>query len=122
MSDLPLNVLGQPLEACCFSPKTGYFRDGYCRTNQQDLGSHVICAEITDAFLQYTLAKGNDLITPKPEWEFPGLKAGDFWCLCAIRWREAEQAGVAPPVKLAACDSKALKYVDLGLLQRYAID
>ena len=122
MSNLSLNVLGQPLAACCFSPQTGYFRDGYCRTDQQDIGSHVICAEITEAFLQYTLAQGNDLITPKPEWDFPGLKAGDHWCLCVIRWQEAEQAGVAPPVKLAACDSKALKYVELALLQRYAID
>jgi hypothetical protein len=121
MSNITLNVLGQPLAACCFSPKTGYFRDGYCRTNAQDMGSHVICAELTDAFLQYTLAQGNDLITAKPEWDFPGLKAGDCWCLCAIRWQEAVQAGVAPPVKLSACHEKALNYVELDLLKRYAL-
>jgi uncharacterized protein (DUF2237 family) len=121
MSNITLNVLGQPLAACCFSPKTGYFRDGYCRTNAQDMGSHVICAELTDAFLQYTLAQGNDLITAKPEWDFPGLKAGDCWCLCAIRWQEAVQAGVAPPVKLSACHEKALNYIKLDLLKRYAL-
>jgi uncharacterized protein (DUF2237 family) len=121
MSNITLNVLGQPLAACCFSPKTGYFRDGYCRTNAQDMGSHVICAELTDAFLQYTLAQGNDLITAKPEWDFPGLKAGDCWCLCAIRWQEAVQAGVAPPVKLSACHEKALNYIELDLLKRYAL-
>ncbi|KKO44848.1 hypothetical protein WG68_13525 [Arsukibacterium ikkense] len=120
MTGLSLNVLGQPLQACCFSPTTGYFRDGYCRTNDQDIGSHVICAELTDAFLQFTLAQGNDLITPKPEWNFAGLKAGDHWCLCALRWQEAEAAGVAPPVKLSACHGKALKYIELSLLQQYA--
>ncbi|WP_372627452.1 DUF2237 family protein [Arsukibacterium sp.] len=122
MTVAPLNVLGQPLQACCFSPVTGFFRDGYCRTNRQDSGSHVICAKLTDAFLQYTLAQGNDLITPKPEWDFPGLKAGDHWCLCAIRWQEAVAAGVAPPVRLSACQAKALEYVSLSLLQQYAID
>ncbi|KKO50291.1 hypothetical protein VT06_02260 [Arsukibacterium sp. MJ3] len=121
MSNITLNVLGQPLTSCCFSPTTGYFRDGYCRTNAQDMGSHVICAELTDAFLQYTLTQGNDLITAKPEWDFPGLTAGDCWCLCAIRWQEAVQAGVAPPVKLSACHEKALNYVELDLLKRYAL-
>jgi hypothetical protein len=120
MSGLALNVFGQPLQLCCADPITGYFRDGYCRTNNQDIGSHVICAQLTDAFLQYTLAQGNDLITPKPEWDFPGLKAGDRWCLCAIRWQEAEAAGVAPPVNLNACHEKALKYIELALLKQYA--
>jgi len=122
MATISFNVLGQPLAACCFTPQTGYFRDGYCRTNEQDIGSHVICAQMTDAFLQYTLAQGNDLITPRPELDFPGLKAGDYWCLCAIRWQEAEAAGVAPPVKLAGCHEKALKYVELSLLQQYATE
>ncbi|MAD73653.1 MAG: hypothetical protein CML20_02415 [Rheinheimera sp.] len=122
MTVSPLNVLGQPLQPCCFSPVTGFFRDGYCRTNIQDSGSHVICARLTDAFLQYTLAQGNDLITAKPEWDFPGLKAGDHWCLCAMRWQEAEAAGVAPPVKLSACHAKALEYVALSLLQQYATE
>lgn len=115
------NVLGETLAACCFSPLTGYFRDGSCRTAGADTGSHVLCAAITDAFLQYTLKRGNDLITPKPEWNFPGLKAGDFWCLCAVRWLEAEQAGVAPLLKLSGCHERALQFAPLSLYQAYAI-
>ncbi len=117
----PLNVLGTPLEACCFAPKTGFYRDGYCRTDSQDHGRHVICAEITDGFLAFTLSRGNDLITPHPEFDFPGLKAGNRWCLCALRWKEAYEAGVAPPVLLASCHEKALEYVSLEALQRHAL-
>mgnify|MGYP005850255641 FL=1 len=115
------NVLGGPLEPCCFAPRTGFYRDGLCRTGSLDEGRHVICAELTDAFLQFSLARGNDLITPRPEYDFPGLKAGDRWCLCALRWREALEAGVAPPVVLASCDASALKYAELDTLQASAI-
>lgn len=118
--DFPLNVLGQPLEPCCFKPLTGFFRDGFCRTNEQDRGSHVICAEVTEQFLQFSLSRGNDLITPLPEFDFPGLKAGDRWCLCALRWKEAWEADVAPPVILASCHQRALHYVPLDVLQSRA--
>ena len=111
------NVLGGVLEPCCFAPRTGFHRDGFCRTGHLDEGRHVICAEMTDVFLQYTLARANDLITPRPEYDFPGLKAGDRWCVCALRWREAYEAGVAPPTVLASCDARALDYVVLDALR-----
>lgn len=110
------NVLGAPLEPCCIGQKTGFFRDGYCRTNQQDTGSHVICAVMTKEFLAFSRSQGNDLISPMPNYGFPGLKPGDSWCLCASRWREALIAGVAPPVKLAATHKNALNYVTLKAL------
>jgi uncharacterized protein (DUF2237 family) len=115
------NVLGEPLRPCCFDPMTGYFRDGYCHTASHDYGTHVVCARMTEEFLIYTKSRGNDLSTPRPEWQFPGLKPGDQWCLCVLRWKEAEEAGIAPPVVLAACHEKALEYVDLEVLQRYAL-
>ena len=115
------NVLGGPLEACCYAPKTGYFRDGYCRTDDSDHGRHVICAEMTAAFLEFTKEQGNDLSTPRPEFGFPGLKPGDRWCLCALRWKEAWEDNVAPPVILEACESSALEVVDLEALQENAI-
>lgn len=118
---MPNNVLGSPLQPCCFDPRTGFFRDGFCRTDQHDHGRHVICAEMTEAFLAFTLAQGNDLITPRPEYQFPGLKPGDRWCVCALRWREAWEAGVAPMVILEACHEKALTYVPLDVLQEYAL-
>ena len=89
------NIFGEPLVACCFNPLTGYFRDGYCRTDRMDLGVHVVCARVTDEFLSYSKSRGNDLITARPEFNFPGLTDGDFWCLCAQRWYEAVAAGVA---------------------------
>lgn len=116
------NVLGKELEACCFDPKTGFFRDGFCNTNQYDHGTHVVCAVITDAFLSFTLTRGNDLTTPRPEFDFPGLKPGDGWCLCALRWVEAYQAGVAPPVKLNATHEKVLEYIPLEALKAHSID
>jgi len=116
-----LNVLGSALEACCFVPMTGYFRDGYCRTIDADRGSHTICAIVTEEFLDYSAARGNDLITPRPEFGFPGLKPGDSWCVCASRWLEAERAGKAPPVKLRSCHAKALDTVDLEILKRYQL-
>jgi uncharacterized protein len=115
-----LNVLGEPLQACSFDPLTGYFRDGCCNTDDNDHGTHVVCTRVTHAFLVFSADRGNDLMTPRPEWRFPGLKAGDRWCLCATRWREALEAGLAPPVVLAATHSKVLEYVSLEDLKRHA--
>jgi uncharacterized protein (DUF2237 family) len=115
-----LNVLGEPLQSCSFDPLTGYFRDGCCNTDEQDHGTHVVCARMTEAFLRFSAERGNDLITPRPEWRFTGLKPGDRWCLCATRWREALRAGMAPPVVLAATHQKALAYVSLEDLQAHA--
>jgi hypothetical protein len=115
------NVYGNPLISCCTDPVTGYFRDGLCRTMPEDTGTHVVCALITNAFLVYTKSKGNDLSSPKPQWQFPGLKAGDKWCLCISRWLEAEKAGVAPKIDLKATHIKALDFAPLELLEAYAI-
>ena len=115
------NVLGGPLQACCFAPATGFYRDGYCRTDTLDRGRHVICAQVTAEFLAFTKQHGNDLSTPRPEFGFPGLPPGDRWCLCAMRWKEAHENGVAPPVVLEACEQTALKVVPLETLQEYAI-
>ncbi|MEL7431950.1 MAG: DUF2237 domain-containing protein [Chlamydiota bacterium] len=117
----PKNVLGTRLAPCCHSPKTGYFRDGYCRADASDHGRHVVCAKMTRTFLAFTKKRGNDLSTPRPEWGFPGLKPGDFWCLCAFRWKEAWEHQVAPPVILAACAESALQVVSLEALRKYAI-
>jgi len=117
-----LNVLGEPLQACSFDPLTGYFRDGCCRTDRSDHGTHVVCARMTQAFLDHTLAQGNDLVTPRPEHRFKGLKVGDRWCLCAMRWREAHAAGVAPGVVLASTHSRALELIPLADLQACAVD
>ena len=123
-NDIPtaLNILGSPLIGCCSDPMTGYFRDGYCRTASVDHGTHVVCAIMTEEFLTYTKSKGNDLSTPIPQWNFPGLKPGDGWCLCIVRWLEAEKAGVAPPVRLAATDKKALQYTSIEMLTSYRYD
>ena len=118
---MTLNVLGEPLLACSYDPLTGYFRDGCCNTAEQDTGTHVICARVTAEFLSFSRAHGNDLITPRPQWRFPGLRPGDRWCLCANRWKEALEAGVAPPVALESTHQKALKFVDLEDLQRHAL-
>jgi uncharacterized protein (DUF2237 family) len=115
------NVLGEPLASCCADPVTGFYRDGYCHTGPQDAGSHTVCAQMTAQFLQFSLARGNDLVTPRPLYRFPGLKAGDRWCLCAMRWQEALQAGVAPPVVLAACHENALRHVRLSDLQQHSL-
>jgi hypothetical protein len=115
-----LNVLGTALQACSYAPLTGYLRDGCCHTREDDTGSHVICARVTAAFLAFSLQRGNDLVTPRPEWRFAGLKPGDRWCLCALRWKEALDAGVAPPVVLEACHARALQYVTLEALQVHA--
>ena len=116
-----LNVLGTELQACSFDPLTGYFRDGCCSTDANDLGSHVVCARVTEAFLRFSLERGNDLVTPRPEFRFAGLKPGDRWCLCALRWKEALEAGVAPPVQLEATHARVLDFVDLAQLQAHAL-
>ena len=116
-----LNVLGGPLAACSFDPLTGFFRDGCCQTDEQDHGTPVVCARVTGTFLAYSLSRGNDLITPRPQYRFDGLKPGDRWCLCALRWKEALLAGVAPPVYLEATYAKALDIVTLEQLKQNAI-
>lgn len=113
------NVLGAPLEQCCTEPMTGFYRDGYCRTGEADTGSHVVAAVVTQEFLDFTRSRGNDLQTPRPMYDFPGLKPGDGWCLCALRWREAHEAGVAPPVMLEATHEKALRFIPLETLRTY---
>lgn len=118
----PKNVLGQPLQACCFEPMTGYYRDGFCNTGAADYGVHTVCAVMTDDFLSYTSSCGNDLSTPRPEYGFPGLKPGDKWCLCVSRWAEAEKAGKAPKVYLPGCHENSLKVVTLELLQSYSAE
>lgn len=116
------NVLGEALQPCCQSNSTGFMRNGYCEVTAYDRGNHSVCAIITDEFLQFSLSKGNDLITPKPEWQFPGLKVGDRWCLCAGRWQEAFDAGLAPPVILEATQQSCLLVVKLENLKQKALD
>ncbi len=115
------NVLGAPLAPCSHSPVTGFFRDGCCHTGPMDHGLHTVCVTVTAAFLQYSYNRGNDLITPRPELRFPGLKPGDKWCLCAARWEEARQMGVAPPVDLKATHHKTLSMIDLAHLKAHAV-
>jgi uncharacterized protein (DUF2237 family) len=117
-----LNVLGGVLQTCCTSPLTGFYRNGRCDTGPEDAGVHSVCIKVTDDFLAFSLAKGNDLVTPRPQWNFPGLQAGDCWCLCADRWKEALDAGVAPKIRLAATHEETLKHVSLDELIKYALD
>ena len=117
-----VNVFGDPLVECSAEPLTGFFRDGCCNTNEQDLGSHTVCVEVTEDFLKFSRAKGNDLSTPVEEFGFPGLHAGDRWCLCAARWLEAQQADMAPRVYLQRTHKRALEIVPLTLLRQYAVD
>ncbi|MEM6748291.1 MAG: DUF2237 domain-containing protein [Pseudomonadota bacterium] len=116
------NVLGDDLKVCGCDPMTGWTRNGSCETGPQDHGSHTICAVMTEEFLAYTQARGNDLSTPRPEFRFPGLKPGDRWCLCASRWEEAREVGKAPPVVLSACHEDALEVVDLNHLKAHRGD
>jgi len=117
-----LNVLGDPLQPCGTDPVTGFYRDGCCTSGPEDVGSHTICAVVTREFLRHQAAVGNDLVTPRPEWEFPGLRPGDRWCVVAARWVQAHLDGVAPPVMLASTNARALEIVPLEVLQRYAAD
>lgn len=113
------NVLGTALMPCSYDPLTGYFRDGCCKTDASDQGSHLICARVTDEFLAFSVERGNDLVTPRPEHRFAGLHASDRWCLCASRWREALEAGVAPPVVLESTHAGVLKFVTLEQLLKH---
>ncbi|MDQ5768335.1 DUF2237 family protein [Thiothrix subterranea] len=117
-----LNVLGTALEECSTQPITGFFRDGSCNTHKQDVGSHTVCAVMTQAFLEFSRSQGNDLMTPVPEYGFPGLKPGDQWCLCAARWREAFDAGKAPRVRVLATHQDCLRILDLADLKQHAVD
>jgi uncharacterized protein (DUF2237 family) len=116
-----LNVLGQSLDICGCEPMTGWFRDGSCRTNGADLGRHTVCCVVSEAFLAYSRALGNDLSTPAPQYGFPGLKTGDHWCVCASRWLEAYEDGMAPPVRLEACEASTLEVIPLELLRSHAV-
>ena len=117
----PLNVLGTPLLPCCLQNSTGWYRNGTCQTDANDHGRHVVCALMTEEFLAFSKSMGNDLSTPMPEYNFPGLKPGECWCLCAGRWLEAFEAGMAPMVKLEACEQSALEVVSLDYLKAHAI-
>ena len=114
------NIFGEPLKPCCTNPLTGYFRDGYCRTDKLDYGNHSVCVIVTEDFLEFSKKNGNDLITQQPKYLFPGLKAGDKWCLCAIRWQEAFEAGCAPKVELEATNEKSLESVNIKDLISHA--
>ena len=115
------NVLGTPLVPCSFDPLTGIYRDGCCHTDEQDVGSHVICVKLTVGFLNYQMERGNDLITPRPEQRFRGVQPGDRWCVCALRWREARAAGHAPPVVLECTHERALDFVEIEVLKANAL-
>ena len=117
-----LNVFGEPLQPCSTNPVTGFFRTGNCSTGPPMRARHTVCAEMTDAFLAFSKSRGNDLSTPMPEYAFPGLKAGDRWCLVALRWMEALQAGMAPRIVLAATHQSVLRHIEIEVLKKYAID
>ena len=120
--DDEINVLGEPLQSCSDKPLTGYFRDGVCNTCDQDVGSHTVCIQASKEFLEYSRFQGNDLSTPIPEYEFEGVKPGDNWCLCAARWLDAYQNGMAPRVHLTRTHKRALEVVEFEKLREYAVD
>ncbi len=120
--DRARNVLGGPLQPCSFEPMTGWFRDGCCRRDEDDRGSHLVCVKVSVGFLNYQMERGNDLIRARPELSFPGLRPGDRWCVCALRWREAYLAGYAPPVVLEATHEAATELVPLDWLREFALD
>lgn len=119
--NLVKNVLGTALQACSMNPLTGFTRSGCCETGPEDTGRHTVCAQMTDEFLIFSKTRGNDLTSPRPEYDFPGLKAGDRWCLCAARWQEAVEEGIAPPVILESTHEKALEVVDLADLKYHEL-
>jgi uncharacterized protein (DUF2237 family) len=119
---MSINVLGQALQPCSFNPLTGFFRDGCCNHDPSDQGQHIVCAIMSDAFLRFSQQAGNDLSTPRPEYDFVGLKAGDRWCLCARRWLQALQAGAAPQIILAATHEEILDLISLETLVAHAAD
>ena len=120
--DESLNVFGEKLAPCNDEPATGYYRDGHCNTCEQDVGSHTVCVEITTKFLEYSRFKGNDLSTPMPEYDFPGLKEGNAWCLCAARWLDAYKEGMAPRVHLIRTHQRALEIISMEILKELAVD
>ena len=119
---LSINVYGKELETCCDNPETGFFRNGLCDTCKEDLGVHTVCILATEDFLIFSKAVGNDLSTPRPEFNFPGVKPGNRWCLCAMRWKEAYEQGKAPPVFLESTHEATLKLVDFNILQQFAVN
>jgi hypothetical protein len=121
-ADPSLNVFDEALESCSDNPMTGFFRDGCCNTSDDDVGSHTVCVQVTSEFLEFSRFRGNDLSTPRPEFGFAGLKPGDHWCLCAARWKEAQEAGMAPRVYLRCTHKRALEIVPLHVMRRYAAD
>lgn len=122
MPDRDRNVLGGPLTVCSVAPRTGFYRDGCCNTGPEDLGLHVVCVQVTREFLQFARSEGNDLVSPAPEYGFPGLAPGDRWCVCAATWRRAYEAGVAAPVVLAATHEETLAVISLDALCEHALD
>jgi len=122
MSTQQRNVYGEPLEVCSLNPTTGFYRSGCCETGAEDVGVHSVCVQVTQEFLAFSKSRGNDLSTPRPEFGFPGLNPGDRWCLCAARWQEALEAGVAPRVVLAATHEATLEIAELADLKRHALD
>jgi len=118
---MPTNVLGTELKSCCHDPMTGYYRDGYCRTGPGDVGLHTVCVQVTREFLDFSVLDGNDLVTPHPEWDFPGLKPGDRWCVCITRWVEAVKRGRGAPIDLEATHSSAIEFMSLEELKAQAI-
>lgn len=122
MEEKQKNVLGFDLATCGMDPVTGFYRDGCCNTGNGDIGTHTVCGIVTTKFLEYSKEQGNDLTTPRPEFNFKGLKDGDSWCLCALRWKEAYKAGCAPRVKLTATNIKTLKFIKLDVLKSYQAD
>ena len=119
---LQLNIFGEEISECCTNPITGFTRDGFCSHHPLDQGLHLVCALMTKDFLEFSKSKGNDLSTPRPEFNFPGLKEGDSWCLCAERWKEAFECGFAPKIYLKRTNKKALKVIDLHILKDFALD
>jgi len=117
-----MNVFGEEIETCCESPITGFFRDGFCHTDDTDQGVHTICVSMTEDFLEFSKSKGNDLSTPRPEFNFPGLKEGDNWCLCAERWVEAYEVSMAPKLYIKKTNLRTLDIVPLNILKKFAID
>ena len=122
MNEQQKNVLGANLEPCSIDPLTGFYRDGCCNTGPGDVGTHTVCSIMTDEFLEFSKSRGNDLSSPRPEFGFPGLRAGDQWCLCALRWEEARQVGCAPRVKLTSTNIKTLEMVEFDDLKAHQID
>jgi uncharacterized protein len=118
---MPTNVLGTELKCCCRDPMTGFYRDGHCRTGPEDVGQHTVCVQVTEEFLDFSVLDGNDLVTPHPEWGFPGLKPGDKWCVCVTRWKSALDHNRAAPVDLEATHASALEFVTLEELKAHAV-